>query len=106
MYVCCSYGRVEELVYFASLKEQHEIVIHHYIQVLSQLLFDIVDLVLNFEFVSLNHALCFSSSGLALWKKMRLSWGVTISFGKLLALCKPLGEQNFVSFLFICLITG
>ncbi|CAI0550072.1 unnamed protein product [Linum tenue] len=27
-----SYGRVEELVYFASLKEQHEIVIHHYIQ--------------------------------------------------------------------------
>ncbi|TYJ47825.1 hypothetical protein E1A91_A01G018000v1 [Gossypium mustelinum] len=29
-----SYGRVEELVYFASLKEQHEIVIHYYIQVL------------------------------------------------------------------------
>ncbi|MBA0791704.1 hypothetical protein Gohar_016270, partial [Gossypium harknessii] len=28
----CSYGRVEELVYFASLKEQHEIVIHYYIQ--------------------------------------------------------------------------
>ncbi|XP_011045511.1 PREDICTED: vacuolar protein sorting-associated protein 18 homolog [Populus euphratica] len=27
-----SYGRVEELVYFASLKEQYEIVIHHYIQ--------------------------------------------------------------------------
>ncbi|KAI3701302.1 hypothetical protein L2E82_45956 [Cichorium intybus] len=27
-----SYGRVDELVYFASLKEQHEIVIHHYIQ--------------------------------------------------------------------------
>ncbi|KAB2043442.1 hypothetical protein ERO13_D01G015400v2 [Gossypium hirsutum] len=27
-----SYGRVEELVYFASLKEQHEIVIHYYIQ--------------------------------------------------------------------------
>ncbi|KAI4341061.1 hypothetical protein MLD38_025832 [Melastoma candidum] len=27
-----SYGRVEELVYFASLKEQHEIVVHHYIQ--------------------------------------------------------------------------
>ncbi|KAK8527756.1 hypothetical protein V6N12_054955 [Hibiscus sabdariffa] len=27
-----SYGRVEELVFFASLKEQHEIVIHYYIQ--------------------------------------------------------------------------
>ncbi|XP_050205186.1 vacuolar sorting protein 18 [Mercurialis annua] len=27
-----SFGRVEELVYFASLKEQYEIVIHHYIQ--------------------------------------------------------------------------
>ncbi|GLT27433.1 hypothetical protein SLA2020_024300 [Shorea laevis] len=27
-----SYGRVEELVYVASLKEQHEIVVHHYIQ--------------------------------------------------------------------------
>eukprot|EP01018_Ginkgo_biloba_P010354 Gb_14455 [translate_table: standard] len=27
-----SYGRVDELVYFASLKEQHETVIHHYIQ--------------------------------------------------------------------------
>ncbi|CAI0460869.1 unnamed protein product [Linum tenue] len=27
-----SYGRVEELVYFAGLKEQHEIVIHHYLQ--------------------------------------------------------------------------
>ncbi|KAJ4822464.1 Vacuolar protein sorting-associated protein 18 like protein [Turnera subulata] len=27
-----SYGRVEELVYFASLKEQYEIVIHYYIQ--------------------------------------------------------------------------
>lgn len=27
-----SYGRVDELVYFASLKEQHEIVVHHYIQ--------------------------------------------------------------------------
>ncbi|KAH9792783.1 vacuolar sorting protein 18 [Citrus sinensis] len=27
-----SYGRVEELVFFASLKEQHEIVVHHYIQ--------------------------------------------------------------------------
>lgn len=27
-----SYGRVEELVYFASLKEQYDIVIHHYIQ--------------------------------------------------------------------------
>ncbi|KAM7495155.1 hypothetical protein LguiB_029764 [Lonicera macranthoides] len=27
-----SYGRVDELVYFASLKEQYEIVIHHYIQ--------------------------------------------------------------------------
>ncbi|XP_068668534.1 vacuolar sorting protein 18 [Aristolochia californica] len=27
-----SYGRVEELVYFASLKEHYEIVIHHYIQ--------------------------------------------------------------------------
>lgn len=27
-----SYGRVEEVVYFASLKEQYEIVIHHYIQ--------------------------------------------------------------------------
>lgn len=27
-----SYGRVEELVYFASLKEQYEIVVHHYIQ--------------------------------------------------------------------------
>jgi hypothetical protein len=35
----CSYGRVEELVYFASLKEQYEIVIHHYVQVLSQPLF-------------------------------------------------------------------
>ncbi|KAK8702439.1 hypothetical protein V6N13_020794 [Hibiscus sabdariffa] len=28
------YGRVEELVFFASLKEQHEIVIHYYIQFL------------------------------------------------------------------------
>ncbi|KAF5180254.1 Vacuolar sorting protein [Thalictrum thalictroides] len=27
-----SYGRVDELVYFASLKEHYEIVIHHYIQ--------------------------------------------------------------------------
>lgn len=27
-----SYGRVEELVFFASLKEQFEIVVHHYIQ--------------------------------------------------------------------------
>lgn len=27
-----SYGRVEELVYFASLKEQYEIVVNHYIQ--------------------------------------------------------------------------
>ncbi|PKI35052.1 vacuolar sorting protein 18 isoform X2 [Punica granatum] len=27
-----SYGRVEELVYFASLKEQYDIVVHHYIQ--------------------------------------------------------------------------
>ncbi|XP_021283563.1 vacuolar protein sorting-associated protein 18 homolog [Herrania umbratica] len=27
-----SYGRVEELVYFASLKQQYEIVVHHYIQ--------------------------------------------------------------------------
>ncbi|KAI3440706.1 Pep3_Vps18 domain-containing protein [Psidium guajava] len=27
-----SYGRVEELVYFASLKEQYEIVVHHYVQ--------------------------------------------------------------------------
>ncbi|KAK8969414.1 hypothetical protein KSP40_PGU010128 [Platanthera guangdongensis] len=27
-----SYGRVEELVFFAALKEQYEIVIHHYIQ--------------------------------------------------------------------------
>ncbi|KHN04283.1 Vacuolar protein sorting-associated protein 18 like [Glycine soja] len=27
-----SYGRVEELVYFASLKGQYEIVVHHYIQ--------------------------------------------------------------------------
>nr|ATA62870.1 putative zinc ion binding protein [Hesperocyparis bakeri] len=27
-----SYGRVDELVFFASLKEQHETVIHHYIQ--------------------------------------------------------------------------
>ncbi|KAI8002200.1 Vacuolar sorting protein 18 [Camellia lanceoleosa] len=27
-----SYGRVDELVYFASLKEQYEIVVHHYIQ--------------------------------------------------------------------------
>ncbi|KAL1198179.1 Vacuolar sorting protein 18 [Cardamine amara subsp. amara] len=27
-----SYGRVEELVYFANLKEQYEIVVHHYIQ--------------------------------------------------------------------------
>lgn len=34
--MCYSYGRVEELVYFASLKEQYEIVVHHYIQVLSQ----------------------------------------------------------------------
>ena len=32
--ICCSYGRVEELVFFASLKEQYEIVIHYYIQVL------------------------------------------------------------------------
>lgn len=30
----CSYGRVDELVYFASIKEQFEIVVHHYIQVL------------------------------------------------------------------------
>lgn len=29
----CSYGRVDELVFFANLKEQHEIVVHHYIQV-------------------------------------------------------------------------
>ncbi|GJN39531.1 hypothetical protein PR202_gb28656 [Eleusine coracana subsp. coracana] len=28
----CSYGRVDELVYFAALKEQYEIVVHHYIQ--------------------------------------------------------------------------
>lgn len=28
-----SYGRVDELVYFAGLKEQYEIVVHHYIQV-------------------------------------------------------------------------
>ncbi|KAK9133746.1 hypothetical protein Scep_013274 [Stephania cephalantha] len=27
-----SYGRVDELVYFANLKEQYEIVVHHYIQ--------------------------------------------------------------------------
>ncbi|XP_006659889.1 vacuolar sorting protein 18 [Oryza brachyantha] len=27
-----SYGRVDELVYFAGLKEQYEIVVHHYIQ--------------------------------------------------------------------------
>lgn len=27
-----SYGRVDELVYFASLKEQYDIVVHHYIQ--------------------------------------------------------------------------
>ncbi|GJN12308.1 hypothetical protein PR202_ga30576 [Eleusine coracana subsp. coracana] len=27
-----SYGRVDELVYFAALKEQYEIVVHHYIQ--------------------------------------------------------------------------
>ncbi|KAL7098474.1 hypothetical protein ACP275_09G019600 [Erythranthe tilingii] len=27
-----SYGRVDELVFFAGLKEQHEIVVHHYIQ--------------------------------------------------------------------------
>ncbi|KAH0723819.1 hypothetical protein KY290_005001 [Solanum tuberosum] len=27
-----SYGRVDELVFFASLKEQYEIVLHHYIQ--------------------------------------------------------------------------
>lgn len=27
-----SYGRVEELIFFAGLKEQHETVIHHYIQ--------------------------------------------------------------------------
>lgn len=27
-----SYGRVDELVYFASIKEQYEIVVHHYIQ--------------------------------------------------------------------------
>ncbi|XP_042039227.1 vacuolar sorting protein 18-like isoform X1 [Salvia splendens] len=27
-----SYGRVDELVFFASLKEEHEIVVHHYIQ--------------------------------------------------------------------------
>ncbi|KAJ7548955.1 hypothetical protein O6H91_07G034600 [Diphasiastrum complanatum] len=27
-----SYGRVEELVYYANIKEQHEMVIHHYIQ--------------------------------------------------------------------------
>ncbi|WMV32464.1 hypothetical protein MTR67_025849, partial [Solanum verrucosum] len=30
-----SYGRVDELVFFASLKEQYEIVLHHYIQVCS-----------------------------------------------------------------------
>ncbi|KAK8679823.1 hypothetical protein V6N13_145256 [Hibiscus sabdariffa] len=29
-----SYERVEELVFFASMKEQHEIVIHYYIQFL------------------------------------------------------------------------
>lgn len=29
----CSYGRVDELVFFAGLKEQYEIVVHHYIQV-------------------------------------------------------------------------
>lgn len=29
-----SYGRVEELVYFAGLKEQYETLIHHYVQVL------------------------------------------------------------------------
>lgn len=27
-----SYGRMDELVFFANLKEQHEIVVHHYIQ--------------------------------------------------------------------------
>lgn len=31
--ISCSYGRVEELVFFAGLKEQYEIVVHHYIQV-------------------------------------------------------------------------
>ena len=29
-----SYGRVEELVYFAGLKEQYETLVHHYVQVL------------------------------------------------------------------------
>jgi hypothetical protein len=29
----CSYGRVDELVFFAGLKKQYEIVVHHYIQV-------------------------------------------------------------------------
>ncbi|XP_043689098.1 vacuolar sorting protein 18 isoform X2 [Telopea speciosissima] len=32
-----SYGRVDELVYFASLKEHYEIVVHHYIQVDTEL---------------------------------------------------------------------
>jgi hypothetical protein len=31
--IFCSYGRVDELVFFADLKEQYEIVVHHYIQV-------------------------------------------------------------------------
>jgi hypothetical protein len=29
----CSYGRVDELVFFAGLKKQYEFVVHHYIQV-------------------------------------------------------------------------
>lgn len=28
-----SYGRVEELVYYAGLKEQYETLIHHFVQV-------------------------------------------------------------------------
>lgn len=31
--IIISYGRVEELVYYAGLKEQYETLIHHFVQV-------------------------------------------------------------------------
>lgn len=34
-----SYGRVEELVYYAGLKEQYETLIHHFVQVVFFLFF-------------------------------------------------------------------
>jgi hypothetical protein len=32
--IIISYGRVEELVYYAGLKEQYETLIHHYVEVI------------------------------------------------------------------------